>query len=165
MSKKLTTTYKLVSVALLAILATNYFLYTQQAQASFALSVRNSGGNEISQSSTAFGISNAISAPSLLIVSIGIDNKSTADGNTSDVTNVIDSKGNIYTKAGEFTNTVGGVANDGATIAVWYSVLGTSLGTSDTVSASYSAAVVAKAITMESYTLGAGQGHSVFVRR
>ncbi len=112
-------------------------------------------GNETSQTSTAFPISSATAADELGVIAIALDNLATTDGQTSNVTSVSDSKGNTWNKLGEYTNTVGGAAADGATIAVWYSVFSSALTTSDTVTANYSSSVVAKAAMAWSYTKGA----------
>jgi len=114
-----------------------------------------SSGNETSQSSTAWPVAATINAGRLAILILALDNRSTADGQTSDVTNVTDTKGNTWTKAGEYTNTVGGAAADGATVAVWYSVITTQLTTSDTITTTYSGAVVAKGALCEVFSMGA----------
>src|SRR2546423_448261 len=110
--------------------------------------ISTASANETSQSSSVFTVSTPVltaDAGDLLVLSIAMDNLGTADGNTSQVTSVTDSRSNTWTKAGEFTNTVGGAAGDGATIAVWYSVLTTGYTTGvDTVTINYSGNVTAK---------------------
>lgn len=122
----------------------------------------SAAGNEISQSSTGYTVGATAVAGKLLVLAIAIDNLSTTDGVTNDVTSVSDTQLNTWNKAGEFTNTVGGVAGDGATIAVFYSVLTTQLTTSDTVTVNYSGNVTAKArASLRSFTLGAGSSISI----
>lgn len=112
--------------------------------------LNTTGGNETSQSSTAWaiGLNFPVVVGSIVIVAIAIDNRSTADGATSDVTSVSDARGNLYVKAGEQTNTVGGAAADGATISVWYSKITTQLENNDTVTTTYSGNVTAKACVL-----------------
>lgn len=120
-------------------------------------------GNENSESSTAFSVANNdLTAGNLAILVIAMDNLGTADADTSQVTGIIDSKGNQWNKAGERTETNGGAAKDGSTVAVWYSVITTTLITgTDTITVSYSGALVAKAIDVDQYTKGAGTTISI----
>lgn len=104
-------------------------------------------GNETSQGSTAWSFTTGGSVPagSLIVVVVAMDNLATTDGNSSSVTGVSDTEKNQWTKAGEFTNTVGGAAGDGACVAVWYSILTTAITSgSSTITTTYGSNVTAK---------------------
>jgi hypothetical protein len=119
-------------------------------------------GNESSELSTDWGLSYSASAGKLVILQIAMNNLGTTDGQTSQLTNVTDSVLNQWTKAGEYTNTLGGAAADGSTIAVWYSVLTNNL-TAGThfVTTTYSGNLTAKAVSAIVYSIGAGNTVSV----
>lgn len=156
--------YKILAPVLIIAIGTTYFGYLPKAQASFSgfnIFV-TATGNETAQTSTIWTILSATAASDAIAVfSVAIDNKSTADGNTSDVTSVTDSKGNTWLKAGEFTNTVGGAANDGATIAVWYTLITNQLLDTDTITSNYSASVTAKAAVAFYLNIATGNTLSV----
>lgn len=94
-------------------------------------------------------------ADDINVVIVSIDNTQTTDGQTSEVTGVTDTQGNIYVKIGEFCN--GQTAADaGATVSVWKSKLTTSLVNGNTVTATLANSKTAKALCSFCYTVGAG---------
>lgn len=112
--------------------------------------------NETSQNSTTTGVSASnVGTDNLVVVFVAMDNRSTADGQTNDVTSVTDLAGNNYVKAGEYTNDLGGAAS-GATVACYYSVTTIAITTSTTWTINYSGNVTAKVISVRSTTKGAG---------
>lgn len=116
-------------------------------------------GNETSQSSLTSGTAtgSVTAGTNVVIVMIAIDNISTTDGNTNNVTGFSDSAGNTYTKIYEQTNTVGGVAADGATVAAYYSAITNNITSgSTTFTINFSGNVTAKAIQVRSVTKDSG---------
>ena len=117
-------------------------------------------GNEVAATSDTFTLTNIngnANAGDLALLAVVMDNLGTTDGQTSQLTSVSDSKSNTWTKAGEFTNTGGGSAADGATIAVWYSVLTTTIvGGTDTITLNYSGSLTDKGLQLQTITIGAG---------
>lgn len=89
---------------------------------------------------------------------IATDNIATVDGVSNTHTTVVDSKGNVWTKIYEYTNTVGGVAADGVTVSLWLCAdITTQLViTTDTVTVTFSASTVAKVSGVISYSKAAG---------
>lgn len=115
-----------------------------------------SGQSKASSNSVVTGVFGAtIPADSLVLVLVAKDNVQTADGQTSEVTSVTDTKGNTYSPVIEFCNGQGGAAA-GATASLWCSRTTVQLTTSDTVTANLSSAVTAKGVTAIGYTKGAG---------
>ena len=113
--------------------------------------------NETSQNTiTSATLPNTIQVGRLVVIAAAINNIATADGETSDITSITDTKENLWIKAGEFTNTVGGAAGDGATCAIWYSLITTELTTSDTITVNFSANTTAKVIFGRVFSLIAG---------
>lgn len=95
-------------------------------------------------------------AGQLLLIFVAVDNTTTTDGQTSDVGLPSDSQGNTYTKIGEFTNSQGS-ADAGATIALFYTIVTTTLVQfTDTVTSNVNASRAAKAIGGFLYTIGSG---------
>lgn len=116
-----------------------------------------STGNETAQTSTVWSVFQTTTAGNVAVLHMAMDNRGTSDGNSSQLTSVVDSQGNTWNKVGEFTNTVGGAAADGTTVAVWYSVLNTTLtGGVDTITTTYSGSLTAKAIVVKTFSIGAG---------
>jgi hypothetical protein len=112
-----------------------------------------SGTSTSSSSSLATGVMGAaVAAGNVVFVMVAKDNVSTTDGNTNEVTSVTDTKGNTYTKALEFCNGQAAAAG-GATIALYYSKLTTGLTTSDTVTANFSSAIVAKVVYAQGFSM------------
>jgi len=56
------------------------------------------------------------------VLAIGKDNACTVDGETSEISAVVDSASNTWNKIKEYCNTDGGAANDSATAALWVTV-------------------------------------------
>ncbi len=83
----------------------------------------------------------------LVVVAIATDNFSASDGTTSDIASVTDSRSNTYSLGYAYTNGQGSNQN-GATVAIYYSVLTTALQTNDLISANYSNASVHDASAM-----------------
>lgn len=96
-----------------------------------------------------------VTVGSVCIVVVAKNNAATADGETSEVTSVTDTKGNTYTKLKEFCNSQG-AADAGATVSVWYSQVATQLTTSDTCTANFSASTAASAIMARGFTATSG---------
>lgn len=109
--------------------------------------------NSTASSSTLVTPAVSVSAGRLLVALISKDNVSTTTGNTNEVTSVTDSAGNTWTKGYEYC-LGGGSAGAGMVIAIYYSVLTNAL-SSGTITANFSSAIAAKAISVWQYTVGA----------
>src|SRR3989304_7222955 len=100
-------------------------------------------------------------AGSVVVISVAIDNTSTTDGNTTEVSSITDSVGgNTWTKAREFCNSQGAAAS-GATVSVWYSKLTNTIPSGGTITAILANSVTAKAISAWEFSVAAGATISV----
>jgi len=79
-----------------------------------------------------------LSVGNLGVIIIATDNNQTTDGDEVCVSNVTDSAGNTWLKAGEFTNGQG-AAQAGALVSVWYTVALNQLNTAGTITGSFTA--------------------------
>jgi hypothetical protein len=100
---------------------------------------------------------NSLASGDFAILTVVSDNTATADGNTNTHTGVSGGTG-TWTKLGEYTNTVGGVAADGVCTSQWlFEATGTvAVGTVITIT--LSAARVDKCASMWKFTKAAGWG-------
>lgn len=119
----------------------------------------NRGTNTNKTTGTTVGVSpsQSISSGQLVVVTFVGDNMGTTQGATTAVT-CADDQSNTYTRLFEYTQT-GGSSSDGATVAVFYSILDTGIGTGDTVTCTHSN-VVSRSIGLVEYSLS-GTGVSV----
>jgi hypothetical protein len=106
--------------------------------------------------SLALTVGFAVSAGALVVVVFAGDNTATSDGNTSPVTSVVDSAGNSYRVAHEFSNAQGGAAS-GAAVAVYYSVITSTLSSGVATITVNHASIAARAITAESFAIASGK--------
>jgi hypothetical protein len=91
-------------------------------------------------------------AGNLVIVESAWDNTDTSDGETTRLS-VADSASNTWTKIAEYTDSEGSAAADGATVAVWFSVLDNQLGSGGTITVTSTDARVAKAANAWEFTI------------
>jgi hypothetical protein len=117
--------------------------------------------NKSGATSFTLGSSAAASAGQLCIVAVAMDNVAltTGSGPTGQVTSLTDTKGNVYQRAYELT-TSGGGANNGADIAVFWSIITTgwtSAGANNQWTANFSASVTVKVMAAMVFTVGAGK--------
>jgi len=117
-------------------------------------------GSTTSGTTLAFSPTAQLDAGNLAVLITGCDNTSTTDGNTSEVASVTDSGGNTWTKAREFCNGQGGAAA-GAVTAIFYSVIGTTVAVTDTITVTYANTITSKSASVWEFTLGAGSTISV----
>jgi hypothetical protein len=111
--------------------------------------------------SVAFTVNQTVAAGKYVVVAIGVDNQSSTDGNTSEVSSVADSVGgNTYTKLREFCNSQGG-SNSGATVALFGCVLVNGLTNTSVITATLANSKTASAITAQAYSIGAGATISI----
>lgn len=115
---------------------------------------------KLSDNTVFVGINTAVPVGDVVIIGVASDNTSSPDGDNSEVSGVTDTRGNIYLKAREHTNAQGGAAT-GATISVWYSQITTALQVNDDITATFVSNRTAKAISVKSFTIGAGNIVSV----
>lgn len=96
-------------------------------------------------------------AGDLAVLLYAVDNNQTTDGDEGAVTGVVDSAGNKWVKAVEFTNGQG-TAQTGATCGIWYSNLRVALPIAGTVTLSFSnnTSRDASAASLRYYTKAAG---------
>lgn len=99
----------------------------------------------------------AIQVDNVGVIMIGVDNFQTTDGDEGAVTGVVDSAGNTWTKALEFTNGQG-AAQAGITCSVWYVKAGIELPLGGTITASFSNPTSrdASCVRAWEFTIGAG---------
>lgn len=88
------------------------------------------------QSTLVLTTSATLEAGNLGVIVIGVDNNQTTDGDEGAVSGVVDSAGNTWTKAAEFTNGQG-AAKAGATCSVWYCRAATQLTSGGTITATF----------------------------
>lgn len=75
----------------------------------------------------------------LVVVAVAVDNTQTTDGASTAVSGVADSGSNTWTRAIGWCNGGGGVAQAGADISIWYSVIRTQINSSGTITATFTA--------------------------
>lgn len=92
----------------------------------------------------------------LAVLTYGMDNNATVDGDENAVTGIVDSAGNVWAKAVEFTNSQG-VAQAGNVCGIWYVTLTAALAIGATVTLSFSNAASrdAFAVNLTYFTMAA----------
>jgi hypothetical protein len=120
------------------------------------------GSNQEKASSASIVLTTTASAVvgNVVVVAVGMDNIGTTDGDLSEISSVVDSAGNTYTKAKEQTNGQG-AAEAGATVSLWQAKVTSELATGGTITANLAAAVTAKAISAWAFSVTAGATISV----
>lgn len=118
------------------------------------------GVSKTASTSVTSGTGGAFAAGTVIMVFVATDNTATANGQTSEVSSVTDTKGNTYTKIIEFCNSQA-AAGAGATVSVWYSKITIAVTTTDTYTANFANSVTAKAISVNYFTVSAGATISV----
>lgn len=97
-----------------------------------------------------------LDAGNIGIVAIALDNTQTTDGNTSEVSGIVDSAGNTYTKLLEFCNGQGG-AEAGATVSLWFTKAASTLASSGTITITFANTITSKAASAWEFTVGGGK--------
>jgi hypothetical protein len=125
----------------------------------FSAITARGGASAQSSSGSIVGTPDAdLTVGKLVVVTVHTDNSATTDGTTATHTALADNVSgsqNVWTKATEKTDT-DGVAGDGATVSVWYSVLKTAITTAHAIQASFAAAVTARAMGFVEATITDG---------
>jgi len=105
---------------------------------------------------------NNTAAGDIIVILIAKDNAASADGETSEVTSITDTKGNIYVKAKEFCNAQGS-ANAGATVSVWWGKTTAALlaADADSTTINFSSSITAKAASSRAFSVAAGNTFEV----
>ena len=88
------------------------------------------------QASASLTTTATLEAGNLGIYYVAVDNFASTDGDSSEVTGVVDSAGNTWTKIVEWTNS-DGASQAGVTTSVWYVVATNQLTSGGTITASY----------------------------
>jgi hypothetical protein len=84
------------------------------------------------------------------------DNDATSSGQVTEVTSISDSKGNTWNRLYEYAYAGGSPgANAGVTTSLWAARIGTTILTTDTITAAYSS-VTCKILSVAEFTVGAG---------
>ena len=96
-----------------------------------------------------------ITVGKILFVSVTSDNIQTTSGASTNHT-LSDTKGNTWNKVFELTSSAG-AANDGSTTSLWWSKITTEILTTDSITATFSSAVVDAIISLVETTVGAGK--------
>ena len=100
-------------------------------------------------------------AGSVVVISVAINNTSTTDGNTTEVSSITDSVGgNTWTKAREFCNSQGAAAA-GATVAMFFSILTNQIASGQTITANLANNINKKALAAWNFTVGSGNSAEV----
>ena len=117
-------------------------------------SLGSAGSKTANQASLNLVTTANLEAGRVAVVLIAVDNNQTTDGDENAVTSVVDSAGNTYTKAREFTNGQA-AAQGGATVSVWYSKATTQLNSGQQITANFANATSrdASAITAWKFDL------------
>lgn len=121
-------------------------------------SVGNIGRNNSTTAGLTLTVTAAaqLDAGNLGILAIAVDNQSTTDGNTSEISTVVDTALNTWTKLREFCNSQG-ASNAGATVSVWYTIADANLPiTTGVVTITLANSKTSKAATIREFTIGAG---------
>ena len=98
---------------------------------------------------------NTCNAGNFCTLNIALDNTCTSDGNTTEVSGVVDSVGNSYLFFREFCHGTAGAGN-GAAVSNWGVIPTTNLTSSDTVTITFANTITSKAANMWEFTIGAG---------
>lgn len=87
----------------------------------------------------------------LVVVAVAVDNAQTTDGNSTAVSSITDSAGgNTWTRAKGHTSSLG-VAQDGADISIWYSVLNNQIANGGTITATFANSATSDASAMSAW--------------
>lgn len=114
------------------------------------------------QSSLAITTTAVAEVDRLVTVHIALDNNQTTDGDEGAVSSVTDSAGNTYSKGGEFCNG-NGLAQAGATISEWYSVITTQLASGGAITANFTNNTSRDSVAMSAWKFTKGAGTTVSV--
>lgn len=120
----------------------------------------NRGTNNSKTTGTSIGVSpsSSLSVGQFILITFAGDSMSTTQGATTVCSCADNTAGNTYTRLFEYTRTDGG-AFDGVTVAVFYSILDTAVGTGDTITVTHNN-VVARSVGIEEYSM-TGDGVTV----
>jgi hypothetical protein len=111
--------------------------------------------NSIVSGTTLAGVpSAALEANNLGIINVALDNTSTSDGETNEVSGISDPHGNLYRKLSEYCNG-NGAANAGAVVSIWYVIPKTTIAITDTITITFANSILAKAARGWEFTIGA----------
>ncbi len=96
----------------------------------------------------------------LVVVVVVVDNHTTTTGDTTDVSGVVDSAGNTYTRAKEYCNAPSG-AQSGVDVSIWYCVLTSALNIGGTITASFTSSTDSDASAMGAHCFTVASGSKV----
>jgi len=119
------------------------------------------GTNGLATSSTTVTLvpNAALDAGDWIVITVVSNNTSTIDGDNSEVSTVTDTRGNPWTKLGEWTN-ANGAAGSGLTTSVWMTQLSSDISASNmTVTVTYGSARANKAISAYGFRSDLFAGH------
>jgi hypothetical protein len=117
--------------------------------------------NKTSASSITLTTTAAAAAGSLVVICVAKDNSATTDAENNEFTGASDSVGgNTWIEAIEYSRGAPG-ANNGASVAIYYSVLTNALASGSTITVNFDSARTAKAATAWNFGLAAGAGVEV----
>lgn len=113
------------------------------------------GSSSSGGTSVAITTSATAEAGNLVVLIVALDNHSTSDQQTTEISSISDSGSNSWTKAGEYCNGQF-AANDGATVSVWFSKLTTQIASGGTITATLANSKTYKCLTAWEFTVGSG---------
>lgn len=115
--------------------------------------LHSSGQNKTTSTSVTATAGIDAQAGQLLVAIVASDNEDTTDGQTS-LHTALTIGGHGATKVGEYTNTVGGAANDGATVSIWYLIAPADIAAGASTAQTLNTGKDAKAIVVHVFDLG-----------
>ena len=110
--------------------------------------------SKTSNTTLALTPTNQMDVNNIGVLVIALDNTSTVDGNTTEVSTVTDTANNVYEKLREFCNGQG-TAAAGATVSVWFTRATADLPITGTLTITFANTITAKAASMWAFTVAA----------
>lgn len=94
-------------------------------------------------------------ARNLVMLAIALNNTGTTDADHSEIASISDSGSNAWTKVREYTNGQGAEAA-GATVSLYYSILGAQISSGGTITVTFANSIIAKAASAWDFTVTTG---------
>ena len=140
---------KLVLILLLFL----FLLPTQLRAAVTSVGTLGTATSKTSNTTLALTPTNQLDSGNCGVLVIALDNTNTTDGNFTEVSTVVDTASNSYTKMREFTNGQGAAAA-GATVSIWTTKATSNLPITGTLTVTFANTITAKAASFWEFTCG-----------
>lgn len=115
-----------------------------------------SGSSTSSGTTLVHTVANGLNVGQIGILIVGFDNTQTTDGQTSEISTVVDSAGNTWTKVLEFCNGNGG-AGAGTVISMWMTKAAFNLAAAATITVTFANTITAKSSVGYRFSVAAGK--------